>query len=83
MTISAFFDLPAAQKRSTVLEEGAPLAAWSSAQYKIFLFQLPEFYVETYCCKQSKDIHEFRVIPGPEQLSHYLESISIDSIFKS
>ncbi len=83
MTLSAFIDLSAAKKRSTVLQEGAPLAAWTNSLYKVFLFQLSAFYVETYCYKESKDIHEFRVIPGPEQLSYYLEQISIEGLFNS
>ena len=82
MTLSAFIELSGAQKRSTVLRQGAPLAQWSNARYNVFLFQLSQFYVETYCCKKSKDIHEFRAIPGPEQLSYYLDNISIDSLLK-
>jgi len=83
MTISAFIDLSAAKKRSIVLREGAPIAAWTNSLYKVFLFQLSQFYVETYCYKESKDIHEFRVIPGPEQLSYYLDQISLEGLLKS
>jgi len=82
MTLSAFIDLSAEQKRSMVVKHGAPLAKWSNADYKVFLFQLAQFYVETYCCKKSKEVHEYRVIPGPEQLSYYLDGISIDRLLK-
>ena len=82
MTISAFIELSGQQKRSTVLKQGAPLAKWTDCHYTVFLFQLPQFYVETYCCKKSKDIHEFRVIHSPDHLSNYLDAISIDGLLK-
>ncbi len=82
MTLSAFIELSAEKKRSTVLKQGAPVAKWADSHYTVFLFQLPQFYVETYCCKKTKDIHEFRIIHSPGHLTRYLDSISIDGLFK-
>lgn len=83
MTLSVFIELSAEQKRAAVLKQGVPLAKWSDDHYQVFLFQLPQFYVETYCCKQTKDIQEFRLIPGTDQLAHYLQQISIEGMFKN
>ncbi len=82
MTLSVFIELSAEKKRSTVLKQGAPVAKWTDPHYTVFLFQLSHFYVETYCCKETKDIHEFRVIHSPEYLARYLDRISIDGLFK-
>lgn len=82
MTLSAFVDLSAEKKRATVLKQGAPVAKWADSHYTVFLFQLPHFYVETFCCKKTKAIHEFRIIHSTEHLAHYLERISIDGLFK-
>jgi len=82
MKLSSFIELSGEQKRSAVLKQGVPLAKWTDCHYTVFLFQLPQFYVETYCCKESRDIHEFRIIYNPSHLSHYLDGICIDELLK-
>ena len=82
MTLSSFMELSGEEKRSVISSQGVPLATWENRQYLVFLFQLPHFYVETYCSKQTRHIDEFRLIHNPEHLSPYLEHISLDELFK-
>jgi hypothetical protein len=48
----------------------------------VFLFQLHEYYVETFCCHKSKEILEYRVFQNTKQLAPYLDSIQIDHLLK-
>ena len=50
--------------------------------YMVFLFQLPHFYVETYCCQETKEIREYRVFHNAEHLTPYLEAIPIHYLLK-
>ena len=49
MKLSEFILLTQEEKRSTVLQEGVAIAKMEVLNYVVFLFQLPHFYVETYC----------------------------------
>ncbi len=80
MTLSSFIELSGEQKQSALLKEGVVLAKWDNSYYKVFLFQLPQFYVEIYCSKESKSIHEFRVIHSPDHLVPYLDAIRIKGL---
>ncbi|MDI3321436.1 hypothetical protein [Pinibacter soli] len=80
MKLSAFIELSAEQKRFAVLKEGVPIAKWDDLHHMVFLFQLPQFYVETYCSKESKIIDEFRVFPSPDHLGPYLQAIPINNL---
>ena len=46
----------------------------------VFLYQLYEFYVETYCCYKCKEIEEYRVFQDTKQLFPYLDAIRIDHL---
>jgi hypothetical protein len=81
MKLSAFIELSAKQKRLALLEVGVPVAKWHNYDYQVFLFQLPQFYVETYFSKISKQIDEFRVFQSPDHLAPYLEAIPITGLF--
>ena len=78
MKLSEFIVLPQEEKRSAVLQEGVPVAQRKWLNYMVFLFQLPDFYVETFCCQESKEVQEYRVFHNPEHLRPYLQRISID-----
>jgi hypothetical protein len=78
MKLSEFIMLPQEEKRSAVLQEGVPVAQRKWLNYMVFLFQLPDFYVETFCCRESKEVREYRVFHNPEHLRPYLQTISID-----
>jgi hypothetical protein len=77
MRLSEFIMLPQEEKRAAVLQEGVPVAQRKLLNYMVFLFQLPDFYVETFCCTQSKEVQEYRVFHNPAHLQPYLESIDL------
>jgi hypothetical protein len=54
MKLSEFIVLPQDEKRFTVLHEGVPIAQRLLDEQMVFLFQLPHFYVETYCSKDRR-----------------------------
>jgi hypothetical protein len=80
MKLSEFIGLPEDHKRSTVLTEGVAIAKRQLADRLVFLFQLHEYYVETFCCCKSKEILEYRVFQNTKQLEPYLDSIQIDHL---
>ena len=80
MKLSAFIELSVEQKRRVILKEGVLLAKWDDCRQQVFLFQLPQFYVETYCNKESKSINEYRMFQSPDHLAPLLDAISIDGL---
>jgi hypothetical protein len=82
MKLSEFMLLTQEEKRSTVLQEGVPIAKMEILNYMVFLFQLPNYYVEAYCCQESKEIREYRVFHKAEHLTPYLEAIPLEQLLK-
>ena len=82
MKLSEFMLLTQEEKRTTVLQEGVPIAKMEILNYIVFLFQLPNYYVETYCCQETKEIREYRVFHNAEHLTPYLEAIPIHHLLK-
>ena len=80
MKLSEFIALPEDHKRVTVMSEGVAIAQRSLINQQVYLFQLQEYYVETYCCSKSKEIIEYRVFQNTKQLAPYLEAIQIDQL---
>jgi len=80
MKLSEFIALPEDHKRSTVMSQGVAIGKRCLSDHLVFLFQLPEYYVETYCCYKSKEILEYRVFQSTKQLEPYLRSIQIDQL---
>ena len=80
MKLSEFIGLPEDHKRSTVLTKGVAIAKRELPDQLVFLFQLPEYYVETFCCCKSKEILEYRAFQNTKQLAPYLENILIDDL---
>jgi hypothetical protein len=80
MKLSEFIALTEDQKRSTVLTKGVAIAKRRLSTHMVFLFQLPEYYVETYCSYQNKEIEEYRVFQNTKQLAPYLDAIEIDHL---
>lgn len=80
MKLSEFIALSEEQKRSTVLTEGVAIAKRCVSNNMVFLYQLPEYYVETHCCHKSQEIMEYRVFYDPGQLTPYLNAIHIDHL---
>jgi len=82
MKLSEFIVLTQEEKRFTVLHEGIPIAKREILNYMVFLFHVSDYYVETYCCLESKDIREYRVFQNAEHLTPYLEAIPIEHLLK-
>jgi hypothetical protein len=80
MKLSEFIALSEDQKRFTVMTHGVAVAKRYLDDRLVFLFQLPEYYVEAYCCCKSKDITEYRVFQNTKQLAPYLDEIPIDGL---
>lgn len=83
MKLSEFIRLNEQEKRSTVLEQGVPVARRQTDMQMIFLFQLCGYYVETYCSLETKEIQEYRAIYKTDHLSTYLDHISIEHLLRS
>ena len=81
MKLSEFIALPEDHKRSVVMTEGVAIAKRQLADQLVFLFQLHEYYVETFCCRKSKEILEYRVFHNTAPLAPYLDAIEIDHLF--
>jgi hypothetical protein len=82
MKLSEFIALPEDHKRATVLTQGVAIAKRLHDDQLVFLYQLSEYYVETYCCCKSKEILEYRVFQNTKQLAPYLDEIQIDHLLK-
>ncbi|HET9055325.1 MAG TPA: hypothetical protein VFN30_00625 [Chitinophagaceae bacterium] len=82
MKLSEFIELSQEEKRAAVLKEGVAIAKRELLTTMVFLFQLPGFYVETYCSKESKAIVEYRVYHQVGQLTTYLDAISLEDLLK-
>ncbi len=82
MKLSEFIALPEDHKRLIVMTQGVAIAKRELANSLVFLFQLNEFYVETFCCNKSKEILEYRVFENTKHLNPYLECIEISHLLK-
>jgi hypothetical protein len=80
MKLSDFILLNEDQKKGTLLHEGVLIGKRSLEDSMIFLFQLDNYYVESYCNRQSKAIEEFRAFTTLEPLFPYIEQISLDGL---
>ena len=81
MKLSDFILLNVEEKTSVILHEGILVAKRKNDDYMIFLFQLPGYYIETWCNRNNKTIKEFRAFDSTRPLLPYLEGISIDDLF--
>lgn len=80
MRLSDFILLSEEEKKLTVLHQGVPLAKREHRSCKIFLFQLEDYYVETFCNTNSKAIEEYRVFGDTQLLLPYLQAIPLDDL---
>ena len=80
MKLSDFILLNEEQKKGTLLHEGVLIGKRSYEDCMVFLFQLPDYYVESYCNIQSKSIKEFRAFTHLEPLYPYLAAIPLDDL---
>jgi len=80
MRISDFILLSEVEKKKTVLHQGVLIAKRQIMEHMVFLFQIHNYYVETYCNTSSKAIEEFRVFDNTIPLQPYLEKIQIEGL---
>lgn len=80
MKLSDFILLNGDQKKMTVLHEGVLIGKRKTFHSMVFLFHLDNYYVETYCNPENKEVEEFRVFGNSALLNPYLDSIPIDSL---
>lgn len=82
MKLSDFTMLNGEEKKFTVLHQGVLIGKRKRPELIIFLFQLNDFYVETFCDIKTKDVTEYRVFAHTKLLQPYLETIAIDDLFR-
>ena len=80
MKLSDFILLNEEQKKGTLLHEGVLIGKRNLGDYLIFLFQFPNYYVESYCNCENKSIMEFRAFTHLEPLYPYLDAISLGDL---
>ena len=80
MKLSEFIQLNEVDKKCTVMKSAVALAQRTYPDVIIFLFQLEDYYIETYCNIANKTITEYRVLPDTNAIVHYLEAIRIDDL---
>lgn len=80
MKLSDFILLDAEEKKLAVLHLGVLIGKRTDYGSMVFLFQLPHYYVETYCNVESKAIEEFRVFDSVVPLTPYLETIPVTDL---
>jgi hypothetical protein len=82
MKLSDFTMLNGEEKKLALLHEGVLIGKRKNPVFTIFLFQLGNFYVESFCDTKTKDIAEYRLFAHTKLLQPYLETIAIDDLFK-
>lgn len=80
MRLSDFILLKEEEKKLVVLHNGVLVGKRSNTDYMVFLFQLENYYVETFCNRRNKAIEEYRVFDGTGALSPYLDMIPLDGL---
>ena len=80
MKLSEFILLDEHEKTSVVLHNGILVGKRKKETLIVFLFQLENYYVETYCNLVNKNVLEFKAFNNTKSLAPYLEDISIDEL---
>lgn len=80
MRLSDFVSLNAQEKQWTVLRSGVLIGKRKYDNKVAFLFQVDNFYVETFFNAHNKSVEEFRMFDQTELLQPYLDSIRIDEL---
>ena len=80
MRLSDFIMLTQEEKKLIVLHEGVLIGKRKNHDYIVFLFQMGNFYIETFCNQVNKSIEEYRIFDHTKLLYPYLESIKLDDL---
>ncbi|HEX6913950.1 MAG TPA: hypothetical protein VF145_01830 [Chitinophagaceae bacterium] len=81
MKLSEFILLDEPTVKSTLLHRGVLIGKRKSLDCLVFLFQMDDYYVETFCNVSDKSLCEYRAFKELNALGPYLESIEIGSLF--
>jgi hypothetical protein len=80
MRLSDFIVLAGNEKEKVVLHEGVLIGKRFNEEEMVFLFQLDNYYVETYCNRQRKAIESFQAFDNTDLLHPYLEKIRLEDL---
>ena len=80
MKLSEFILLSEPLKTQAVLNKGVLIAKRKTAISMVFLFQMEQYYVETYCDPVSKAVQQFQAFNGMRSLAPYLEQIDLHTL---
>lgn len=80
MKLSEFILLDEERKKETVLHQGVLIGKRQVQSSMIFLFQLQNYYVETWCNFKNRAVQEYRIFDNTKSLAPYLAGISIDDL---
>jgi hypothetical protein len=80
MKLSEFILLDEEKKKETVLHLGVLIGKREVKNSMIFLFQLHNYYVETWCNFKNRTVQEYRIFDNTKSLAPYLAGISIDDL---
>ena len=80
MKLSDFILLSEEEKKIAVLHTGVLIGKRKDVDTVAFLFQLPNYYVETFFNSGNKTIREFRVFNQTSLLQPYLDTIRIEDL---
>ncbi len=80
MKLSEFILAEEAEMKAAVLHKGVLVAKRNIQDRLVFLFQMDDYYVETYCDVRKKSICEYRAFQNINTLDPYLDNITIDHL---
>ena len=80
MKLSEFILLDKVEKQHTVLHKGVLVAKRRHQTGIVFLFQLNQYYVETWCSTSNRSVMEYRVFNSTTMLEPYLNEIPIPDL---
>ena len=80
MKLSDFILLSEEEKKIAVLHEGVLIGKRKDVDTVAFLFQVENYYVETFFNSGNKKIKEFRMFEQTALLQPYLDIIRIDDL---
>ena len=80
MKLSDFILLNVEEKNTRLLHEGVLIGKRNTEDCLVFLFQIGNYYVESYCSTERKSVEEYRAFTDLKPLYPYIEAISLDDL---
>lgn len=80
MKLSEFIVLDEVNKKQALLHTGVLIGKRREEDRLVFLFKMEDYYVESVCSFQTKDVEQFRVFQNEKLLMPYLEEIQIEDL---